>query len=316
MLDGAFKQIDRLILQADKILLVGHRRPDHDTLGSVLGLALYLDSLGKDYALYTPDPAPSFLNYLPKIEELISDREVFRRQWDLIVFLDCADLYMAEITVNETAGVTTAVFDHHASNPGYASVNAIDALASSTCEIVYKFFKAIRFKLDRRIATCLLSGIISDTSGFANSATNSEAVMIASELIKYGVKINQLFSFAVQNKTIGGLRLWGEALSRLKINQELGVAFTYVKDEDLRLYQIQEEEVEGLSNFLNVITDVSATAVFRLSAGQVKASWRTKRDDVDLAAFCRLFGGGGHKKAAGFTVPWQVIEKNGELVIV
>ncbi|MFA6227631.1 MAG: DHH family phosphoesterase [Patescibacteria group bacterium] len=316
MLDGAFKQIDRLILQADRILLVGHQRPDQDTLGSVLSLGLYLESLGKDYVLYTPDPAPSSLSYLPKIDGLINDREVLKRQWDLVVFLDCADLAMARMTGDDLAGMTTVAFDHHASNSGYASINAIDASASSACEIIYKFFKTIGFRLDRRSATCLLSGIISDTSGFVNSATNSEAVIIASELIKYGVKINQLFSFAIQNKTIGGLRLWGEALSRLKINQELGVAFTYIKDNDLRLYQIQEEEVEGLSNFLNVITDVSATAVFRLSTGQVKASWRTKRDDVDLAAFCRLFGGGGHKKAAGFTAPWQVVEKNGELVIL
>ncbi|MFA5124888.1 MAG: DHH family phosphoesterase [Patescibacteria group bacterium] len=316
MLDGAFKQIDRLILQADRILLVGHQRPDQDTLGSVLSLALYLESLGKDYVLYTPDPVPGSLNYLPKIDEIINDRDVLKRPWDLIVFLDCANLAMAKMTADDLAGVTTASFDHHASNPGYASINAIDASASSACEIVYKFFKTIGLCLDRRIATCLLSGIISDTSGFANSATNSEAVIIASELIKYGVKINQLFAFAIQNKTIGGLRLWGEALSRLMINQELGVAFTYIKDDDLRRYRIQEEEVEGLSNFLNVITDVSATVVFRLSSREVKASWRTKRDDVDLASFCRLFGGGGHKKAAGFTVPWQVVEKNGKLIVL
>lgn len=316
MLDGIFRQIDRLILQSEKILVVGHRRPDQDTLGSVLSLGMYLAALGKEYKLYVPDLPPASLGYLPQIDELVSDHDVFNRAWDVIIFLDCADLYMAEVTADKLALSRIINIDHHASNPGYGSLNAIDSRASSTCEIVYKFFKTIKYKIDRRIATCLLSGIISDTSGFANSATNSEAVIIASELIKYGVKINQLFSFAIGNKSVGGLRLWGEVLSRLKINSELGIAFTYIKDEDFRRYQVDEEELESLSNFLNIITDVSATAVFRLSGDKVKASWRTKRDDVDLASFCRLFGGGGHKKAAGFTVPWTVVERNGELIVL
>jgi len=162
----------------------------------------------------------------------------------------------------------------------------------------------------------LLAGILADTNGFSNAATSAEAILISAELVKKGVKVYQVIDYAMRNKSLGGLKLWGEALSRLKVNEEFNIAYTYIKDDDFRKFGAKEEELEGLSNFLNVIVEVSAAVVFNLYPDKVKASWRTKRDDVDLAKLCGLFGGGGHQKAAGFTANWQVIEKDGELMVV
>jgi len=314
-MEQSFKQLDQLIIRSQKILLVGHRQPDQDTLGAVLTFYFYLASLGKIVKCFTPDLAPGYLSFMPDIDIISNDKSVAQENWDLILFLDCASLNMSQLSAEDIASKATANLDHHASNPGFADYNFIEAHASSTCELAYRYLKSVNVNLDKRMATCLLSGILADTGGFANAATNSEAISIASDLVKYGVKINQIFNYVMHNKSLGGLRMLGEVLSRLKVNKELNIAFTYLKTEDFRRFDVAEEEMDGLSNFLTVITDVSAIAVFHLSVDKVKASWRTKRNDIDLSALCQLFGGGGHKKAAGFTVNWRVVEENGELVL-
>lgn len=310
------RQIDQLLLRSQKILIIGHQRPDEDALGACLSFYHYLKSLGKEAKVYSADPAPSYLHFMPHIEELTSDIRIFDEKWDAYLFLDCGSISNTRLSEEILHGKNIINIDHHVSNNSYGLVNLIDASASSTCEIVYNYFVGIGYPIDKAIATNLLAGILGDTSGFIHSTTGSETVKIASELIKVGIKIHQIFNYVVRNKTIGGLRLWGETLSRLKINKEFNIAYTYIFDEDFKAFEAKEDELDGLANFLNAIVDVSATALFRISPNRVKASWRTKREDIDLSAFCAHFGGGGHKKASGFTVNWRVVEKDGELVIL
>lgn len=311
-----YRQIDQLLLRSQRILIIGHQRPDEDALGAGLSFYLYLKSLGKDLKFFTADPAPSYLRFMPAIDEVTSDQAVFNEQWDLYFFLDCGSIGNTRLPEELFKGKAILNIDHHVSNSRYGLVNLVDAKASSTCEIAYNYFRAVGYPIDKRLATNLLAGILGDTSGFVHSTTKSETVQIASELIKVGIKIHQIFNYVVRNKTIEGLRLWGEVLSRLKINKELNIAYTYIFDEDFKSRQVKEDELDGLANFLNAIVDVNATALFRISQNRVKASWRTKREDIDLSAFCGIFGGGGHRKASGFTANWQVVEKDGELVIL
>ncbi len=313
---GIYKQIDQLLLRSRRIVLIGHQRPDEDALGAMLSFYLYLKSLGKEVKVFTIDPAPSYLQFMPLIDEVTSDQSIFNDRWDLYFFLDCGSISNTRLPEELFQGKTILNIDHHISNNSYGLVNLIDVQASSTCEIAYKYFKFIGYPLDKRAATNLLAGILGDTSGFIHSTTHGETVQIASELIKVGIKIHQIFNYVVRNKTIEGLRLWGEILSRLKINKEFNIAYTYIFDADFKDCRVKEDELDGLANFLNAIVDVNATALFRISPNRIKASWRTKRDDIDLSAFCGHFGGGGHRKAAGFSVNLQVVEKDGELVVV
>ena len=315
-MNANFQQIDQLLLRSQRILLIGHQRPDEDALGAVLSFYIYLKFLGKDVKMFASDPAPSYLFFMPEIDNLSNDLQLFNERYDLYVFLDCGSISNTRLNEELIKGKTVLNIDHHISNARYGTINHVDSKASSTCEIVYNFFKEIGYKVDKKIATCLLSGILGDTSGFMHSTTQAETVKIASELIKTGIKIHQIFNFVVRNKTIGGLRLWGEILSRLRVNSELNIAYTWIKDSDFADFRVKEDELDGIANFLNAIIDVNATALFRISNNRVKASWRTKREDVDLSKFCGLFGGGGHKKASGFTLDVKVIEKDGDLVVV
>lgn len=315
-MNGIYKKIEAELLAARKIMIIGHRRPDEDACGSALSLYFYLGDIGKEAKIFCADLPPKYLSFMPLISEIKTDLKIFEEDFDLLVFVDCGSINNTGIPTDLIQGRNIINIDHHSSNNGYGRLNLVVPSASSASEVMYDFFIGIGRQMDKRTATCLLAGILGDTSGFIHSTTKPKTLAVASELIKYGVKINQIFNFVVRNKTIGGLRLWGEVLSRLKINEEYGLAYTYIFDSDYADFGAGEDELDGLANFLNVIVEAKATALFRISENQLKASWRTKRDDIDLSALCAHFGGGGHKKASGFTVPWQVVEKDGQLVIV
>ena len=315
-MEQIYQQINQLFADSARILIIAHRRPDEDAIGSSLSLANYLKKQAKQVTIFTFDKAPGYLDFLSGISEITNDLAVFNQYWDLKVFLDCGSIGNTGLEEELALKGKIVNIDHHVSNSGYGVVNLIDTKASSTCEIIYDFFKFNNFEPDRQVATCLLAGILGDTSGFIHSTTQVKTVLIASELIKKGLKIHQIFNFAVRNKTIAGLRLWGEVLSRIKMNEKLGIAYTWIKDEDFKDYEVNSDELDGLANFLNVIVEAKATVLFRLGQDSLRANWRTKRDDVDLSLLCSYFGGGGHRKAAGFSVPWQVVEKNGELVVL
>jgi bifunctional oligoribonuclease and PAP phosphatase NrnA len=311
-----YYQINRLLMDSSRILIITHRRPDEDAIGSSLSFLNYLKSLNKQVTVFTIDPIPGYLRFLPGATEIINDPEVFNEYWDLRIFLDCGSIGNTGLEERLALKGKIINIDHHVSNPSYGLLNLINIKASSTCEMVYDFFKFVGFEPDRQVATCLLAGILGDTSGFVHSTTQAKTVLVASELVKKGLKIHQIFDFAVRNKSLAGLKLWGEVLSRLKINQELSIAYTWIKDEDFNEFMVDSEELDGLANFLNVIVEAKVTVLFRLGKESLRANWRTKSDDVDLSLLCSYFGGGGHRKAAGFTVPWQVVEKNGELVVL
>ena len=138
---------------------------------------------------------------------------------------------------------------------------------------------------------------------------------VASDLTKRGGKIYQIFNHSVKNKSLNGLKLWGQVLSRIKINRQHNIAFTYIKADDFPQFGVSEEELDGIANFLNVITDVNFSLVLHLEKEKTKVSLRTTRADIDLTRLAGYFGGGGHKKASGFTVPWEIREVDGNLFI-
>jgi phosphoesterase RecJ-like protein len=199
-------------------------------------------------------------------------------------------------------------FDHHATNERFGDVNVLDVTASSTAEVVYNFFRDCGKDIDKAIATCLLTGILTDTGNFSNPATSKSSLEAASDLLGRGGKIQEVANRLMRNKSMESLRLWGDVLSRLKYNEKLGVASTVIFNKDLEREGVEDEQIEGVSNFLNNFLDVKIVLVLReLPGGLVKGSFRTA-ENVDVSLIAKVLGGGGHKKAAGFTVPGRVIE--------
>ena len=303
-----FNGLNQQIMAANSILIISHQRPDGDSCGSSLALFHYLKTSGKNVAIFMADQPPSYFSFLPGLEVITGDRMILNRQWDLVIVLDSSDWAHTQVKPSNLLRKMTINIDHHFSNNRFGDINCVDDLASSTCEIIYKFFTEIKLALNYQLATCLLCGILSDTGGFYNSATTIEAIKISARLIDQGAKMYKINNQVGRNRTINGLRLWGEVLARLKIDADLKIAYTYVREEEYKKYLINDEELDGLINFLNALTDVSISALFRINRNQTVVSLRTTKDNINVAQIAQLYGGGGHQKAAGFTLPYTLDE--------
>ncbi|MBI2038030.1 MAG: hypothetical protein HYT15_03855 [Candidatus Magasanikbacteria bacterium] len=174
---------------------------------------------------------------------------------------------------------------------------------ASTTEVVYSFFKVNSIRITPPMATSLLTGLITDTDNFTNSATSYTALTAAGELLRLGGNWNIINKSLLQNKSIHLLKLWGLVLSRLTKKPETDIAYTYLTKKDLIQHGAGDTDVEGISNFLNKLNDATISLFIKeTDDGKIKGSFRTTHDTVDVAALAKKLGGGGHKKAAGFTV--------------
>jgi phosphoesterase RecJ-like protein len=316
------RRIHDLILKAKRPVFVADERLDGDSLGSSLAMADWLRGRGVRVPVYISEPVPAKYRFLPGLDQCTTDRQIFNDPTvDLVVVFDCSDAWYVEKLLRPLDPLRPSVIniDHHASNPHYGAVNQVLTDAPATAEVIYRFFKENHLVPSREAATCLLAGICFDTTVFSNSATNGRALQAASDLVMGGGRIQTVIHRLYQNRSVNMLRVWGAALERLTRHPEKNIVWTFLTCADLEAHGASEEEVDGLSNFLNLVTEADILFVLREAKdGGVKVSMRSTGPDVSRLA--KAMGGGGHAKAAGFTVPadqmvcnnagcWELVEK-------
>lgn len=297
---------------ANNILLVGHKKPDGDGLGALCALSRFLKQENKKYRVFCVDKVPRQYLFLPFIEEVENDLEQAKEfNPDLIIVLDTGDLRHAGLAdyISDLSQPFIINIDHHPSNENYGQINLVDVEAVATSEIIYRFFKEVKFNISKDVATCLLTGIIFDTNNFTNPNTTFPSLQATSDLLKSGARLPQINDNTIRNKNLPTLQLWGEVLMRLKYNPEFNIATTIITQKDLEKYQVDPDVVDGLSNFLNNLSGVNAAIILKEEdEGIIKGSMRTNSDFIDLSKLAKILGGGGHRKAAGFTVKGKLKE--------
>jgi len=307
---SVLEQMYEKLVLAQKPLLVADERLDGDSLGSALAVADYLLQLGKPVRVFISQAIPEKYSFLPHQELCFFDKsELTKISSDLVISFDCSDANYIDEVVGRLSGVKPLVFniDHHATNPKFGHLHFVDIKAPATCEVVHRFFKENKIEVTPKIATCLFAGLVFDTTSFSNEATTAAALASASELLLAGARGGEAIRLLLKNRSIPALRLWGIALERLWFHEEFQAIATCITVKDLEMFGVDEEEVEGLSNFLQGVVAHDTICVIRENKeGGVKISMRTHSGDVGSIA--RANGGGGHTKAAGFTV------KNSRLV--
>lgn len=304
-------QIYDRLKRARAIVLVTHQNADGDTLGSACALFEHLEKIGLKTEIFCLTPLSPKLAFLPHSEKLRTDPEVFvNPDLDTIIVLDSGDLQYAGVhnfIKDHPAEIIN--IDHHHTNQKYGHYNLVISTASSTAEVVYHFLRQVQADISHRMATALLTGIITDTDNFTNSATNDTAMAAAGDLIRRGGNLNMINEHVVRNKSINLLHLWGEVLNRLKKHVELDMVYTYITQKDLTTHKISESDSEGIANFLNNLDEGKMALILKETQdGKIKGSFRTTKDDVDVSALAKKMGGGGHKKAAGFTTVGTIDE--------
>jgi len=301
-------------LQPDtKVVLTTHQSPDGDAIGSVLGLYQFLKQLGlNQVAVIVPDPDPQFLHSLPEHDVIRFFSEEATACTSLIQ--EAESLFILDyntpsrtgkdmgpvIAANSTA--TKVLIDHH-QQPDDFEFMLSDVDASSTAELIHVFCKefAPESSLTLDMATCLYTGLITDTGSFKYSATGARTHRIAAEFHEMGLDTSRIHQAIYDTNSFHRVKLKGYALSE-KLHQVEGVPATFISlsQEELQRFHYTKGDTEGLVNYGLSINGVEVTAFLREAEdGSVKISFRSKRD-FDVNLFARThFNGGGHKNAAG-----------------
>lgn len=292
-----FLLIKKELEKAESIVILNHVNMDGDAVGSAFSLASVLNRAGKKVKVALEDDPPEYLAGLCDDYIKMTD-EVF----DLAVSVDCGDeLRLGKRKCIFDRAKRTVCIDHHVSNVGFADVNLIKAEASSTSEIVFGFIKYLGAEITPREANQLFAGIITDTGGFKFSNTTPECFSISGELLKSGADINGVCIEIYESNSLAKLKLKSRCLDSIKLYANGAVSGSVITKRDFKKTGAKESDCEGFSQIGRGIAGVEAS--FSITAYKnVKVSLRSKHY-VDVAKIAASFGGGGHKRAAGFSLP-------------
>ncbi len=305
------QKIKEFVDQAQSIVITSHKSPDGDSIGSSLGLYHVLKKWGKQVQVVHPDPAPEFLHWVPG-QETIVDFETKAEQ--AVSILQTADLIFC-LDYNEPSRVgdpmqeylvassaNKVMIDHHLHPADFCQAVISETSACSTCELVYKWIEDIdRLNdLDETSGTCIYLGIMTDTGSFRFPSVSAFTHEIAADLIRRGVKHYLIHEAVYDTNTVDRIKLRGYALSeKLVCLNDIQVAYASLSAEELKKYNYQKGDTEGLVNQILGIQGIKMAVLFVEKEGKVKISFRAKGDYFVNELAKTHFDGGGHAYASG-----------------
>jgi bifunctional oligoribonuclease and PAP phosphatase NrnA len=299
---------------ARRVLLVTHENPDGDAIGALLALTLALQGQGKTAVPYDVHPMPGYLAWLPGAALLTHTADP--TQFDAVCILDCgAADRMGPLAAALAAHPNVVNIDHHATNNGYGHANFVDPAASSTCEILTRLLPELGVAFTPDIATLLYLGIYTDTTMFQNSAANPRAYYACGDLVTAGADFLSVARRVYIDSKAGRLLLLGRVLSTLELHADGLIAGMVCPRKHLDELGLTPDEMETFVEYPRSIIGVQAAYLLREvdGLGLVKGSLRSV-GDLDVSAIAQTFGGGGHKKAAGFRATGTLAEVRAQLV--
>ena len=301
------KEICRSLQTATRIAILSHENPEGDAIGSSLGAYFALSALGKEVAVYNPDPLPSYLSFLPgssKIQATIPPGLCF----DVYLVLDCGDRERVGGLLEHARGRIINI-DHHASNSQFGDLNWVDGGASSTGEMTYSLlFQEMGLPLGREAAISLYAAILTDTGSFRFSNTTPKSLLTAASLLEAGIAPDQIASQLYEQRSLDQLHVLGEMLSGIQVEEGGRIAWAVITQQMLSRGQISLEETEGFVNYPRSVGGVEVAAIFKeADLRRYRVSLRSK-GSVDVGKVASNFSGGGHHNAAGCTVSGDLNE--------
>lgn len=310
-MDQAAHQILELVEQAQSIVITSHKSPDGDSIGSSLAVFHLLKKWGKNVQVVHPDPAPVFLHWING-QEAIIDFET--RQEEAAKALGTADLIFC-LDYNEPSRVgekmekalveapaAKVMIDHHLHPADFCKVVISETAASSTCELVYKWIKDIGRldDIDENSGTAIYLGIMTDTGSFRFPSVSAFTHEVIGDLIRRGVKHFLIHESVYDTNTVDRIKLRGFALSeKLVCLNDLHVGYASLSEEELKRFNYQKGDTEGLVNQILGIQGIKMAVLFVEKDGKIKISFRSKGDYFVNELAKTHFNGGGHAYASG-----------------
>ena len=290
-----------------RFVLVTHENPDGDALGSLVGMHNVLRALGKDSVMFmSSDEFP--LPYEYRFFDLEGLASVPPPDIDerTVIYLDCGNIDRNPLEIVKRDDTHIVNVDHHHDNTRFGTVNWVDDDASCTAELVWILMSSLGVEPTLTIAEALYVGLVTDTGRFMYENTGSRAHVMASELIDAGVDVAGVYKRLYEDMPFAKLELLSRGLSRIERYDDGALTIARLTRDDFRLAGAEESYSEGIIDHLRSIAGTKVAAMSRellaeAANGRKKVSLRATGDEVDVSAIARAAGGGGHRRAAGFS---------------
>ena len=303
------------IAKHQSFCIVGHIRPDGDCIGSQVGLALALKSIGKKVVCWNQDEVPTKLQFM--VPNNLMQKPEPGQEFDCVIATDCA----AFDRLGDTAECITQrkVFiniDHHTGNTRYADLNWVNSRKPSTGELIFEMAKTAGWSITSSIADCLYTAVSTDTGSFMYPTTTPETYQVAAELVEAGANLNTICSEVYQSYPLSRIRLLRMLFNNFKLTHDNQIAYFWLKKEHFTRSGASRADSEGLIDHLRDIDPVLIAVVFEeIEDGLIRISLRSKTKKLLVNKIAAEFGGGGHHAASGariqgkpMTVQRQVIK--------
>lgn len=307
---GEINKLRNYLAHSKKIILINHRRMDGDCFWSLSSFYYLLKQKWFEVKCVNDDMTPEAFHFLNNEEIFEKDFDFKSFEADLIISFDVASKeQLWEVYKNNTDvfNITTLVnIDHHISNNGFWNINIVDPQASSTCEITWDIIKILGWEKDinEKIATFLLTGIITDTNSFFNTNSSAKSLKSASEIMKYNPRHQDIIINLFKKKPYSRLKLWWKVLESLKDIKNWQIVWNIIPRSLFIQTGTTDKDISGLiDEFLTTIDGLKVWFIlYELDDKKVKWSFRSKTDDINLSTFCAKWWGWWHSRASGFVV--------------
>lgn len=316
------------IIEANNILLISHISPDADAVSSVAAVIEVLKEKKKKFSAFSLDKKEGAYNFIPNEELVSSEAPKSLNQFDVVVVFDCGSLARTGIEMEIRTSLEirrqsqTKKFpyfieiDHHEKTEDWADLEIRRQDKASTSSMVYDLLKVGGYQINKNVSECVLSGLMSDTGCFLYSNATSKTIALASEMLNQGASFNKILRATTKNSNLLSLKIWGRAIENLHFNQETGLVSSGLTEIEIKDLEANSEENENLIadlfgiivSFLSSLKGVKVALLLREENGIIKGSLRSNNSGIDVAKIAGQFGGGGHKKAAGFSLSGKLIK--------
>ncbi len=297
-------QILNACQKAQRIVIISHRNPDADSIGSNLALRAFLENLGKDVISACVDAPPKDLLFFPQTATF--QTSFVLALTDLIICVDAGSIPQTGFLDRQPEILESDVpiinIDHHPSNHGYGTINLVIDDAASTTLVIFNLYKTLGVELTPHMATALLCGLYYDTGSFMHSSTTDEVYQAAAELMAAGADMPLIVKNMYKHRSVEQLKTWGKILDGMKVTSN-NIVVSGITQEELAACSATTADTSGIIDYLSTVKDAEfATLLVEDDKGGVRGSFRTRKNDLNLSEMAGMFGGGGHKKASGFNV--------------
>lgn len=298
-------ELKEILLQGHHVRIISHRNPDGDSLGSMLAFTTICDHFHLTYDLFTIDPIPENLLFLTKnskIKEFDSnntDDQLSNEQTDIIAFLDCGQLNRAGALIETILPhQITLNIDHHISNTLFADFNYVVDI-TSTCELLYHIIMELDIPLNYNVAQQLYVGVLTDTNRFQYDKVTAKTHFMIAQLLEYDVNPSQIYQIIYQNYPMGWLKLLQTCLTHMELFYNNTVALITFTLQDFETIPNHFDDTNILLPIIAMTSSIQIYAIIKeKDDGTIAVSLRSK-NDIDISVVAQVFGGGGHKNAAG-----------------